>query len=144
MANGLFVPVNKVPELKVLKGRLRKELSGLGFVTQRITVGVTLVDSDCLLDKMIYIMDHEVGTCCWLTFMSADDSLLEVGENGVPFIAHVSGGAGGGRRLALAVSYDVSVEGQGGCVYDDGHLYLGGGAGYSSIEGLKKLLVALK
>lgn len=144
MANGLFVPVNKVPELKMLKVRLRKELSSLGYVTQRITVGVTLVDSDCLLDNMIYIMDHEGGACCWLTFMSADDSLLEVSENGVPFIAHVSGGTGRGRRLALAVSYGVSVEGQGECVYDDGRLYLEGGAGSSSIEGLKKLLVALK
>ncbi|MDF9755861.1 hypothetical protein ACVWY1_002295 [Pseudomonas sp. TE6288] len=139
MAASLFVPVTRVPEFEELKNWLQEALSALGFVVNRVTVGVNLVGTSDLLSNMIYIFDHERNVCCWVTFLSADDCLLEEDEFGMPFIAHISGSVGKGRNLALAVSYSVGVGGGGKVVYDDGCLYFDDQKGVAKLEDIRSM-----
>ena len=90
--------------------------------TQQLTIGISAKKGLNLLDKFIYIHDHQYDYFCWISFNFIEENLRDIDDIEYPYMVSVSTRGESNLKFSVLILYIISSSLNSRVIYDDAYL----------------------
>ncbi|BBU96767.1 hypothetical protein ACUBYX_003489 [Providencia rettgeri] len=122
MSNEILFPIKKLPQFEDILNSIVDGFNDFSLSTQQLTIGISAKKGLNLLDKFIYIHDHQYDYFCWISFNFIEENLRDIDDMEYPYMVSVSTRGESNLKFSVLILYIISSSLNSRVIYDDAYL----------------------
>ncbi|EJD6498603.1 MULTISPECIES: hypothetical protein [Providencia] len=122
MSNEILFPIKKLPQFEDILNSIVDGFNDFSLSTQQLTIGISAKKGLNLLDKFIYIHDHQYDYFCWISFNFIEENLRDIDDIEYPYMVSVSTRGESNLKFSVLILYIISSSLNSRVIYDDAYL----------------------
>lgn len=122
MSNEILFPIKKLPQFEDILNSIVDGFNDFSLSTKQLTIGISAKKGLNLLDKFIYIHDHQYDYFCWISFNFIEENLRDIDDIEYPYMVSVSTRGESNLKFSVLILYIISSSLNSRVIYDDAYL----------------------
>ncbi|WP_272679135.1 hypothetical protein [Providencia sp. PROV019] len=122
MSNEILFPIKKLPQFEDILNSIVDGFNDFSLSTKQLTIGISAKKGLNLLDKFIYIHDHQYAYFCWISFNFIEENLRDIDDIEYPYMVSVSTRGESNLKFSVLILYIISSSLNSRVIYDDAYL----------------------
>ncbi|EKT64533.1 hypothetical protein [Providencia burhodogranariea] len=122
MSNEILFPIKKLPQFEDILNSIIDGFNDFSLSTKQLTIGISAKKGLNLLDKFIYIHDHQYDYFCWISFNFIEENLRDIDDIEYPYMVSVSTRGESNLKFSVLILYIISSSLNSRVIYDDAYL----------------------
>lgn len=122
MSNEILFPIKKLPQFEDMLNNIVDGFNNFSLSTKKLTIGISAKKGLNLVDKFIYIHDHQYDYFCWVSFNFIEENLRDIEDTEYPYIGSVSTRGETNLKFSILILYIITSSLNSRIIYDDAYL----------------------
>ncbi|ELX8378421.1 hypothetical protein AB7W88_20490 [Providencia vermicola] len=122
MSTEILFPIKKLPQFEDILNSIIDGFNDFSLSTKQLTIGISAKKGVNLVDKFIYIHDHQYDYFCWVSFNFIEENLRDIEDIEYPYMGSVSTRGEANLKFSALILYIISSSLNSRIIYDDAYL----------------------